>query len=122
MILPSGLPVLVTPLQLPNLFAEPMGFLAVWLLFGWLLLHFSWQSPAPEDPAVIEHRDNEWAADARRRRDFELVVLGVSLYVLLRYCPAAELARQARYTSFPEKSLRYLSERGSGVDDFRRLH
>lgn len=85
MLIPLRLTVLIMPLQLTDLFAEPMGFLAVWLLFGWLLLRSSRQASPPENPAVIEHRHQGREANARQQRGLELVALGIALYVLLRY-------------------------------------
>lgn len=82
---PLGLSVMVMPLQLADLFTEPMGFLAVWLLFGWLLFRSSRPAPATEDPTVIEHQHLEQADDEQRGRGLELVALGIALYVLLRY-------------------------------------
>lgn len=85
MILPFSFTVLVTSLQLADLFAEPMGFLAVWLLFGWLLLRFSQPTATIEDPAVIEHRHHGQADHNQRARGLEFIALSIALYVLLRY-------------------------------------
>lgn len=85
MILPFDFTVLISSLQRADLFAEPMSFLAVWLLFGWLLLRFSQQTATTEDPAVIEHQDHDQANDEQRSRGLEFIALGIALYVLLRY-------------------------------------
>ena len=84
MLLPLRLTGLAIPSQLTDLFAEPMGFLAVWLLFGWLLLRPMRQAPPTENPAVIDHHHRR-EADARQHRGLELVLLGIALYVLARY-------------------------------------
>ena len=85
MLLPLRLTGLVILPQLTDLFTEPMGFLAVWLLFGWLLLRPKRQAPPTENPAVIEHQHHRREADARQHRSLELVALGITLYVLVRY-------------------------------------
>lgn len=85
MTLPLNLSVLLPSLQLADLFTEPMDFLAVWLLFGWVLLRFSRQASGQGDHAVTDHRHREQRTHPRRHQGLELVLIGAALYVLLRY-------------------------------------
>lgn len=82
--IPLSTLVIVTPLLLKLLFAEPMVFLTVWLLLGWFLLRSSRHAPGTAGGAAVGNHHQHRRTDPQRVRTLKLVLVGIGLYLLLR--------------------------------------